>query len=274
MSYRYVAPLGKTFNWNFVVERYDKQQWVGKISRSLSEKGENYSDLNLRARVAMRLMQALDLPVLPWRVVNISEIEGLPRDDFKPRIDDAIWLTKLTGQSITDLGGSWLTKIKDKQQLWDNMIFNLFVGNYDRKDGDYLVDEGGNLWCIDYQLCGPTSAAIDAPSLGAYAEAYSLADPEDSGWCLGSPRILNHVLEVGLTIEQCSGILQRIQQLTDSRLMEITGTYANWLITRRDKVRLAFAAWIRAGYPKGQRPKDAAKADDLYPDVVEKATLT
>ena len=74
----YIKELGNAFNRNFIVEDgTDKTKWVGKISRSLDEKGVWFNDLDQRAILADRLLNILKIPTPSNKLIHNGLIHGL-----------------------------------------------------------------------------------------------------------------------------------------------------------------------------------------------------
>ena len=72
----YQKEIGKTYNRNFIVNKIgSREKWVGKISKSLEEKGVYFSDLNYRAILANRLANILNIPMPDYRIVEREKID-------------------------------------------------------------------------------------------------------------------------------------------------------------------------------------------------------
>ncbi len=283
-TFKYEHEVGITYNRNFVVRRIsDGARWVGKISNSLKEKGVDFRDLDDRAALAHRLAHLLDLPLPRFEIASASCVDGLDLNTSPMRINDTIWLSEYSGVPLPEyLQNAALGAIQNMQDLWHNIAFNVWIGNYDRKDGDYLIDEGGRLSFIDYHLWGPGFYTGDLLALGAYAEAYSLDDPDDTGWCVGTPRLLQHVRDMQIGMALFLPMLARIEALStreielsldglsftdqDGRILRPAAVLA-YLLTRRSMIRKTLEDWIRAGYPKGERPRDPEHGDNIYRDL-------
>lgn len=269
-----------SYNRNILVTRnLTKTKWVGKISKSLREKGVDFRDLNERAVLAFRLAGGVGLPILPYRIVLASRIHGLDLSRSPHRISDNVFLTRLYGQPLPQyLEHQPLTDIRNVADLYANIVFNVWIGNYDRKDEDYLVQDD-QIRFIDYQLWGPGFGSDPNLALGAYTEGYGLAEVADTGWCVGGPRLIQHLRDRAVGLQVFKPALEAIDHLSPwhiryamRRLRLYDEHYQNminrevvaYLVRRRTVVGSALDHWIRAGYPQGQRPKDKRKDDTIY----------
>ena len=79
----YQKEIGKTYNRNFIVNKIgSREKWVGKISKSLEEKGVYFSDLNYRAILANRLGNILNIPMPDYRIVEREKIDNFLSERF------------------------------------------------------------------------------------------------------------------------------------------------------------------------------------------------
>lgn len=283
--YSYIQDIGKTYNRNFLLKRnITGSRWVGKISKSLLEKGVDFRDLNSRAVLAHRLAALVKSKVLAPKVIPVKRVSGLDQLDIFQRIDDFVSLTAFRGISISEFLEH--AQLKDKKifgEILDNFVFNLWIGNYDRKDGDYIVDDDNDVYFIDYHLYGPGFISDRLLSLGAYAESYSIYDPYDAGWCIGSPILLQFVRDKKVSLGEFLPMIERIEGLRDAKISHamrnlnfydehngknINGPFLDFLLKRRHLLRSAVKSWIEAGYPKGPRPKDPGREDHIYNNIL------
>jgi len=257
--------------------------WVCKISNSLKVKGVDFKDLNERAVLAHRLGKLLILPFPDFQIEPIDHILGLEKYKLPDKINTFCWLSRYIGDPLTDyLKYSKIENICNNHIIWDSVVFNLWIGNYDRKDSDYVVDNKNNLYLIDYHLWGPGFLLGDQLALGAYAESYSLTESQDTGWCVGAPFLLSHFIDKQFKMDKFLPMIEKIQALEDYKirqsLKELQFTKENgekleleiflsYLFKRRDLLQGVLHNWIRDGYPKGKRPKNPEHDDDLYPNI-------
>src|SRR3989338_9003472 len=169
-SYSYIQDIGKTYNRNVLLQRNATgSQWVGKISKSLQEKGVDFRDLNERALLAYRLAQCVRHGVVAPKIVSEKRISGLDVAAIPTKIDDRVCLTPFTGIALPEfLQCGQLHEIKNREAIFDNVVFNVWIGNYDRKDGDYVVSGDKKVHFIDYHLYGPGFTSDTLLSIGAY----------------------------------------------------------------------------------------------------------
>jgi len=109
---------------HYLKNQLSKKLWVGKISKKLPGKLA-FPDLNQRALLAYRLSKLVKTPLPKTKIVKNQTGEIL-LTDFKG-VDMHRFLKLYS-----------IDNIKNKDELLENFIFNLWVGNYDKKDSDYL----------------------------------------------------------------------------------------------------------------------------------------
>jgi len=284
MSFEYINEIKNAYNRNFLV--YDKKdgvQWIGKISKSLQEKGVYFDDLNSRAILAQRLSILLDLQFPEYKLVLSRKIGGLVLDASTKVVSDNVWLSKYAGITLPEfLVNNSIGEIKNIDKFFENIVFNLWIGNYDRKDYDCLVNENGYLSFIDYHLWGPGFYQDNSLALGAYAESYSIDDPYDTGWCIGSPYLIQFIREKKVKIESFSHMINKIEIINKKQIESCivglsftdeggkklqTELIIGYLIKRKTIIHHALDLWINSGYPKGKRPKNPEHGDDIYKDI-------
>jgi hypothetical protein len=293
-NYIFIEPLaiGKSYSTNIKIQRtFDKSIWVGKISNPLpisiknfrcTDKSYirkvNFVDLDDRAMLGFRLANLAGLKSLKAKIVSINRIENF---DIKhvnhQRVNDNIFLTKFSGESLEDYLQSSefstfeISDVKNKDEVIKSFVFNLWIGNYDNKDRDYLVDDSKNLVSIDYHLLGPGFKSNPDLSLGAWGEAFDFNSPSDTGWCIGNGQLLNYLknhINDGKIIEQT---INKICSISDSDIKfamkdlkffnqgtkeNINNLFFNFLLERRQKLREKILIWINADFPLTPLPKD------------------
>jgi hypothetical protein len=279
---------GESYNTNVKLQRnLDKSLWVGKISRPLylpnvNNRSESYSstgdllDLNDRALLGFRLarsvgLNSLRVKIIPFKIVEEFDINTLSH----ARIDNYVFLTPFKGLSLPQYLASKSfssleeSDIKNKEEAIRSFIFNLWIGNYDNKDKDYLVDNDSNLISIDYHLLGPTSQDNKNLSLGACGEMFDIDNSEDTGWCVGNGELLNYIKNnpnhrcFDDTINKINSISKRRIKLAMRDLhfynqgtqQDINRLFLNFLIERQVKLKKTIKDWIKADYPIASLPK-------------------
>lgn len=284
--------IGKSYSTNIKVQKnFDGSIWAGKISNPLPARIENFrnsgkpyvrrvnfSDLDSRAMLGFRLAKLVNLKSLEAKIIPTKKIENFDTSIIKhQRIDDNIFLTKFTGQSLESylqsngFSNFETSDIKNKDEVIKSFIFNLWIGNYDNKDRDYLVDENKNLISIDYHLLGPGFKDNSEFALGAWGEAFDMNNPSDTGWCIGdgqlSSYLKNHTKD-GQILEQTIKIIGSIPESEIRSAMRelkfynqgtkenINDLFFNFLLQRRLRLREKISEWINASFPLTHLPKD------------------
>ena len=280
-GYSYGHDIGTSYNRNFLLtQNCTGSRWVGKVSRSLAGKGVDFRDLNARALLAYRLAALVHHAVVAPRIISAKRISGFDVKSIPNRIDDLVFLTPVRGMAVPEyLKRGQLRDIGNIGDVYDNLVFNVWIGNYDRKDGDYLVGDDHAMRFIDYHLYGPGFRSDDGLSLGAYAEPYRLDDPHDTGWCIGGPALLQFVRDEQAPFDRFAPMIETIEGVGEERIRRVMkglcfrderneeqmhDRFVDFLWTRSQRVRSAVTQWIEAGYPRGQRPKDPGREDHIY----------
>jgi len=287
-----LAPGKESYNTNLKLQRnFDKSFWVGKIFRSLPDsledfygKGKHYireidfRDLDHRAILGFRLAKAVGLNSLKFKIVSLKRVLNFDIGTVKHgRISENIFLTEFKGVSLTQYLSSKSFKsfassdIKNKDEAIDSFVFNLWIGNYDNKDEDYLVDENKNLISIDYQLLGPGFRDNPKLALGSWGESFDISDPKDTGWCMGDGQLLNYLHDNVSCWEPFAKIIKRINSLSTMQIRlamiglkfynqgtkeNINDVFLNFLLERRSKLEQAIRDWIKVGCPIVDLPKN------------------
>ena len=172
-----------------------------------------------------------------------------------------------------------MSLINNIEKVYDNIVFNLWIGNYDRKDQDIIIDNKNNLFFIDYHLWGPGFLKDFSLCLGAYAESYALSNTLDTGWCVGAPTLIDYIRINKSKINVFEPMLSSILNLNDKDIEQAVlglsfcdekgnNIKSDDMIfhfkSRKNKLRHALINWINDGYPIGNRPEDELKNDNIY----------
>lgn len=280
------------YNTNILLERnFNHTLWVGKISRSLPKilpnyfgsgkdyiRTVNFCDIDDRAILGFRLAKLLGLKTIRAKIIPDSLIKSF---DFNlivhPRVNNNIFLTEYRGISLPEylathsFNSIQTSDIKNKEEIIKSFVFNLWIGCYDSKDTDYLVDNEKNLISIDYHLSGPGFLASPKLSVGAWGEAFDLDNIEDTGWCGGGDKVLEYIRQTNSPLESYQVIINKILSLPKTQIkfvmrglnfynqgtsQKINNIYFNFLLERRPKLELAVRQWINARYPLAKLPKN------------------
>jgi len=214
------------------------------------------------------------------RLVSLSEIDFTPGlDNLVQELDSGaiiqnnILLIRYHGISLHNfLKLSPLESIINLKEVIGNFAFNLWIGNYDRKDDDYSVDSRLYACSIDYSLSGPgfVEDLSHSVSIGAFFQTYDFNNTSDSGWALPDV-LLRKLREMNPGEGFFSDIVKRIESVSDREIGKafaglhfyrlgsresIETRYREFLRERRDGLRSAIRLWCSHGYPKGHRMQE------------------
>ncbi|PIR66473.1 MAG: hypothetical protein COU51_03795 [Parcubacteria group bacterium CG10_big_fil_rev_8_21_14_0_10_36_14] len=287
-----LTPGNESFNTNLKLRRnLNKSLWVGKIFRPLSykiedfyDKGKHYicnvdfQDLEHRAIFGFRLAKVIGLKSLKFKTIQLNKLSNFDPNTIKhDRINNNVFLTKLKGVSLTQYlsSNSFETfessDIINKDEAIFSFVFNLWIGNYDNKDEDFLVDEDKNLISIDYQVLGPGFRDNPKLSLGAWGESFDINDPRDTGWCIGDGKLLDYLRNSINRWEIFKKAIEKINSLPEKKIKlamkglnfynqgtkkNINDLFYSFLLERRTKLEKIIKDWIRADCPIVDLPKD------------------
>lgn len=284
-----VAP-GKSYSTNIKLQRnLDRTLWVGKISRPLPARIDNFrntgkpyvrtvdfKDLDDRATLGFRLAKLVGLKSLKTKILPLKRISNLDTV-LVPSVTNNVFLSKFCGQSLTkylesnkfdNLASS---DIKNKDEVIRSFVFNLWIGNYDNKDEDYLVDSNNNLISIDYHLLGPGFKSDGNLSLGAWGESFDINQPSDTGWCIGNGKLLFYLRNNTANLSPFEDLINKINSISKLQIKwamrglhfykqgtqeNINDLFYNFLLNRRPKLKETIQTWIAADCPITQLPKD------------------
>lgn len=287
-----LTPGKESYNTNLKLQRnFSKNFWVGKIFRPLPDILENFygegkhyiravdfHDLEHRAILGFRLAKVAGLKSLKFKIIPLNRISNFDPNTIKhDRINNDVFLTELKGVSLTKyLSSNYFetfesSDIKNKDEVIFSFIFNLWIGNYDNKDEDFLVDEDKNLISIDYQVLGPGFCDNSKLALGAWGESFDIDDPKDTGWCIGDGKLLDYLRTNINRWDTFKKLIEKINSLSEKQIKQamrdlifynqgtrenINELFYNFLLERRPKLEKAIKEWIRAGCPIVDLPKN------------------
>lgn len=269
-GYNVVEEIPGSYNKNFKLKRIITHSlWHGKISISLQSRGVDFKDLNNRAFLAFRLSEIVKagLPkksrITPINRIVFPNTSVIPTD----AIDDNMFITKFEGDKIEKfLSSHRLSDIKNLNQMFENFVFNLWIGNYDKKDNDYVVNNKRIVFSIDYQLLGPGFKSDDSLALGANAWFYNFDKPEDTGCCLGKfliDELKNN--KSGNSMQVLQPMFSKIKEVNRKTIKKamngltfyrestkeiINDIFIDFLMYRKDKLEIKIKDWIKMGYPR------------------------
>lgn len=283
---------GQFYNTNILLRRnLTNSLWVGKISRSLPKvmpdyfgSGKDYvrtvdfRDVDDRAKLGFRLAKLAGLRVLNNKVVSDQSVFGFDFGSINySRISSNLFLTEYRGVSlpkyleVRGFTNILSSDIKNKDEILKSLVFNLWIGCYDSKDTDYLVDDEKRLVSIDYHLAGPGFVSNPKLAVGAWGDAFNIDDVEDTGWCVGGDMILEYIKQANISWEDSRETIDKILSLSKTQIKlamrglnfynqgtdhNINDSYLSFLLERRMKLESAIRQWIEAEYPKANLPKN------------------
>lgn len=265
-GFNFIEEILGHYNQNFVLERaVSHSQWVGKISKSLHNCGVNFKDLNSRALLAFRLSKLVDAGIPQGKVVPIKRVSFPDNFTVSPEaINKRIFITRFEGENITSfLKSHPIHEVVNLNQMFENFVFNLWVGNYDKKQDDYVINSDRTMFSIDYQLLGPGFRNDNSKALGAFAKPYDFNTPEDTGCCV-APFLIRELQRVG-SIDILQPMVRKIEELNKRRIKNsvkgltffregtdevINDVFINFLIDRTEQLGEKIQDWVKAGYPR------------------------
>lgn len=289
-KFEFVNIIEGAHNINFILkERIANSLWIGKISKNLKNQNANFIDLDNRAILAYRLGEKLKTCIPTTKFINYSQIKfSSSFDEFLKSIKpdsvlmrDKLLITRFEGVTLSNfVKYSEINKIKNLRQILNNFIFNLWVGNYDKKDQDYVINN--NLVCrsIDYNLSGPGFLSDKKLALGAYAQSYSLDEVEDSGWAI-APIFCSYIKQKNYKVSTFEEEISKIENIRNDDIKKsfeglnfyresskelINEDFMEFLIERKSKIREVVKTWCENEYPRGRRPKSNPEKKDISGD--------
>jgi len=269
-----------SYNLNFLAykENAPQEKWVLKVSKVI---GPDFKDLNERALLAYRLAQLVGVNLVETELVDLKQCIGLEKlspegqQILSLRVSDTITATRFNGIPLNQfLKTHTFEEIKNFDEILRGFIFNLWIGNYDRKLEDYVVNEAGEVSHIDYQLSGPGFLADSEAAIGAYAQKYYLSNPSDTAWCLEGRldnkigALLQKVQSLSPKIEVFLPHIEQIQQISKTSIEKaieglalysqhnqkvLNADFIDFLIYRQSVLKSAVQEWIDAAYPISKR---------------------
>ncbi|MEW5746316.1 MAG: hypothetical protein AB1805_12865 [Nitrospirota bacterium] len=275
-TYEFVEELAGGTNLNFIIrERATSAVWACKIFKNSKSFAKDHADLNDRAVLAHRLAMKTGTCVPEVRLIDASQVAFSPAfDTFLTRYaEDTIMQRKLL---LEEFGGlalenflkiAKLSKIRNLEQVLHNLVFNVWIGNYDSKEHDYVVNNDLICHSIDYSLTGPGFVDDYSLSIGAYFQTYDFDNVTDTGWAIADV-LLDEIKHKRYTVDFFHPLISVIEGLDADTIKDafkglnfyrfgttarINAAYIEFLLARKEKLRSAVNAWCEAHYPKGKR---------------------
>jgi len=273
-----------TYNFNFFLREIgNNQKWVAKISRSVKDLDfagfVNFIDFDDRAMLNHRLALLVEANVPRAEFISFSQIvpSGPLRSELLNHPDlnsdnflfnkDRLFITKFEGMRLNKyLENNSLSVLTNLDKAIKNIIFNIWVGNYDNKNDDYIVNKKDQCYSIDYNIAGPGFHANDELALGYCAQSYSLNEPEDTGYATCEV-FLEHIKSSRFTLDYFQDEISIIESVEDDLIRDcfedlnfvkhtshenINEVYLHFIINRKPELRKVVEAWCNSGYLRGQ----------------------
>jgi|SRR3989344_1891813 len=205
------------FNWQLC-----QNVWTGKICRRITphivgQENSDVFDLNERALLAYDLATLLAVRIPHHKLVQFGRIgqreplDAIDKKEFYPF--ENILLSKVVGRSLQKNDYPHIN-INDLMTIF---VFDCWLGNFDKKDDDYIIDERGGLMTIDYQLWGPVDDS--GTTLGFCARLYDLTAENSIRRAVGNS--MRKVLTENLDKANYETIVRRIESLPDRKIAKL-----------------------------------------------------
>ncbi len=270
-KYVFERQIGQSYNVNLLVHEKENinNKWIAKVSKKLAP-WASFKDLDERATLASRLAKIANVSLPDFKLEKTSTIEGFNFDDILDRINNNVFLTKFKQSDLRNyLINSKFENIKNIKEIYNSFVFNLWIGSYDKKTEDYLINNENEIVSTDYQLSGPGFISDPEASIGGWVAKYYLNIPSHTGWCIeGAIKdqktpIITNIRSEEPKINNFDEYITKIEKIIDldvEKSMEglnffgeshinINEQYKKFLLNRRFKIRKAVNEWIDAGYP-------------------------
>ncbi len=227
---KFLSSDEKGFNTTFFITQYFellgfkvfKSMWVGKISFKLSVINDpnvsDVPDMDQRSMLAYQLARVLDIKVPEIKMIRLDAIEGSKKilDNIDPSKNNdftSITVSKCVGKRVSNISEA------NKNDLLRLYIFDCWIGNLDKKIGDYVMDKWGGIWGIDYQLWGPIDTTHK--TLGYCGRLYNLSTENLKRYCF--PRNSFGMLQYNEAV--ADNLLKKIDSLQDETIKKIVNKY-------------------------------------------------
>lgn len=189
------------FNKTFIILKYFDifgfeflpSKWVGKLTVKLSTLGDpmvlDILDMDNRSMLAYRLAKKLAINIPRTELISFDQIERCEQlsEVLNPsryyNFSKIVISKFITGERF-DLNTKALERVKNTDIL-NLFIFDCWLGNFDKKIEDYIIDKQNKLWSIDYQLWGPRDTSYR--TLGYCARVYGITIENFKKYCLPKP---------------------------------------------------------------------------------------
>ncbi len=196
--------------------------WVGKISKRVEFiTPPGIFDLNQRALLAWDLAKLMNISMPEIKLVPNDKIlnfdqlaKNLKTSEFYDY--NFILLSKYSGVQLEEYD----FKRINMARLREIFVFDCWLGNLDKKDDDYLIDNKNKLWTIDYQLWGPIDNS--GKSLGFCAKTYEI-NKDTLNRCIG--RKTKKLILNKSKLSDFNEIIKRIRKLTNEQISERVNKY-------------------------------------------------
>ena len=269
MTYTFTGPnptpgynltFGVTRSIEFLRQQFFRTEWIGKITKKLSTiDALDVYDLNQRALLAYDLSRLLGTFIPQTAMIPFASIGATA--DLKDILSDSrqfydysmvLMSRRLsTRATVDDL------ELLDRTAILRTFIFDYFIGNFDKKDDDYVIDVDGQLWSIDYQLWGPCDDINHA--LGYCGTTYDFSFDNVNNYCIGTrlrstlvhdPRVVDHFVSriEAITDRQIETLVNRYRFYArdKTRMTTINRMFIDYFLNRRHEMRGSLEAFFSA----------------------------
>lgn len=248
--------------------------WVGKIFCNAMAPSLRHTDLNHRVMLAYRLAVQVGAALPETLLVDFCHICFSPvlqktlHELDEPIIQDELLLVKFEGISLRNfLKIKKIGQLQNLEQLLHTFVFDLWIGNYDKKEADYVVNSDLIGHSVDHSLLGSGFVDDYRLSIGAYFQTYDFANVTDAGLALCDP-LLHEVRRMRCAVDFFNPMIEGIERLEKGSIQNafaglacyhfgtakrIDDQFLNFLLERQRGLRKAISEWCDAGHPKGIR---------------------
>ena len=273
MGFHCIGIVEGSYNLNFLLLDTSGVKWVAKISKNLQQFDVDFVDLDDRAVLASRLAKLAQVKIPQQSFIRIDDILDSPRKNDVVNVlgsksflydNQKILISRFEGYALpVFIEKHGLKEIMNLDELIRSFAFDLWIGNYDRKDSDYVVNKSGIAYSVDYNLFGMGFRDNDDLAIGYYARPYSIEVTTDSSYCIGKT-LKNIAVEKHCAVDFFDPIISRIEKITKEEMSlafaglnfkreknyeNINLLFIDFLLKRQKLLRDAVAKFCEAGFP-------------------------
>lgn len=276
MCFEVKAFIKGSYNQNFLLEDAKGEKWVAKVCRSLHHFNLDFRNLDDRTILAARLAKIADFKIPECKFVKENEIKDCSRKEelvSKLKSGDYLYnpekilLSKYMGMPLPQfIALHGLKKISNLNELVNCLVFDLWIGNYDKKDSDYVVTHSGIAYSIDYNLFGLAFKDNNEDSIGYFTKRFSLNRSGDTSYAIGNI-LRNIIIENSYNVDFFDQKLKQIEGLSKDEIASaftnlicereqthenLNDVFQQFLYKRQKVLRSAITQWVNDKYPKSE----------------------